>query len=684
MDNNLFNKGNCNVASSKATSICYSKAENFISKLKAAKNNCDATDPCYISFDGLSLPSALAQDPGPSYDSEEISSAEVTVYCYKADDTNASKFETNYNGKLHLSDSGVSKVTLPAGSYKSIIYFINKTEAEKEAEKAEVQSKLNDIAKEVALSSLVCYTGNNELTLTCPATVITGSVTKKTAEANTFINEIELVDDGTGKMEAPTQSVVDDYFNSATIKANAYLLSTLKCLYGNAEQTVTCEGVALSGNGYENTNTIAADYISGIADFSEINPADTEAMAKSISVLETEATVAANTKKGELNTSAKEIASAALSCNYGNDAKTYICGSDGFKTGTYPIYFDNKGIAKRNYVDVAANVFVASTKDEANALAKEFAASSLDNCGYYSNKIEMNCDLGGATSNASLQNYLTAKTALENQVADNTSENYVAAVTKVKAIINAESSTTVEFNYTYSSITDGEGEYITCKINGEDFSVLADAIKSQIAEVIYSSFYPSSIIRIPQTSFNDTTLLGVSIYYDNPNTIFFLYNNNHVIDNVIRVANTKSSIRNSSLNYGDMSSIVVNAYNNQDIVNASALSLALSSISCMYGNKDIALLTCVELQEKTNVCASGLLYPAGSVHEDYNKNGDAIAAETYVADSPNNADSIAITVQKASMICPCSDWGGGGGGTSISVSATSNCTSCGDCAVFKS
>lgn len=321
-----------------------SKVKKIIEEFRALRknNSCDPNpyNPCVLDDTGLVVPDATPEVNIKPDKIVPVGNDEITITCKEAYDDYFSQADTKYYG--FLNDS----VTIGKGTF--ITTLRNPTSSRQES----TQLEMNILAKELALSQIVCGYENNPYELECPsvaqseedqtAIIDLGPLTIGSRTSTIPQGDI-TVNFNSDDLEVTTQgniSIVNNNFNSydTSLKSQLFAraVSGLSCTYGNERYEVSCGSLPDSinkdnlvqnvlgdpqimpiGSFVKNLSTFYGDFfveqnwdLKSYGDTSEI-----ETKLKELAY--------------ELLTSVNEQAMAALqsasTCNYGNTALSISC-----------------------------------------------------------------------------------------------------------------------------------------------------------------------------------------------------------------------------------------------------------------------------------------------------------------------------------------------------------------------
>lgn len=420
-----------------------SKVKKIIEEFRALRknNSCDPNpyNPCVLDDTGLVVPDATPEVNIRSDKIVPVGNDEITITCKEAYDDYFSQADTKYYGFLNNS------VTIGKGTF--ITTLRNPTSSRQES----TQLEMNILAKELALSQIVCGYENNPYELECPSeaqseedqTVIDlepltiGSRTSTIPQGDITVNfnsdDLEVTAQGNIRT---ANNNFNSYDKSLKSQLFARAISGLSCTYGNERYEVSCGSLPDSINQGNLVQNVLGDpqimpigsFVKNLStfygDFFVSQNWDLKSYGDT-SKIETKLKELAYDLVTSVNEQAETALQSASTCNYGNTALSISC-----PMGYEPMIDDdinstidsNIFVISENTSDMIPPPSPVSSGEHSYILNFELSNSSartiynniyeqIDqrksaytsyNCGIYNNTINLYCDK------------LTAQTAAEN------------------------------------------------------------------------------------------------------------------------------------------------------------------------------------------------------------------------------------------------------------------------------
>ena len=320
-----------------------SKVKKIIEEFRALRknNSCDPNpyNPCVLDDTGLVVPDATPEVNIKPDKIVPVGNDEITITCKEAYDDYFSQADTKYYG--FLNDS----VTIGKGTF--ITTLRNPTSSRQES----TQLEMNILAKELALSQLVCGYENIEYSLTCPTeaqskedqTVIDlkpltiGSRESIIPEGDITVNfnsdDLEVTAQG-------NISIVNNNFNSydTSLKSQLFAraVSGLSCTYGNERYEVSCGSLPDSINKDNLVQNVLGDpqimpigsFVKNLSTFYGdffVSQNWNLKLYGDTSEIETKLKELAYELLTSVNQQAMAALQSASTCNYGNTALSISC-----------------------------------------------------------------------------------------------------------------------------------------------------------------------------------------------------------------------------------------------------------------------------------------------------------------------------------------------------------------------
>lgn len=320
-----------------------SKVKKIIEEFRALRknNSCDPNpyNPCVLDDTGLVVPDATPEVNIKPDKIVPVGNDEITITCKEAYDDYFSQADTKYYG--FLNDS----VTIGKGTF--ITTLRNPTSSRQES----TQLEMNILAKELALSQLVCGYENIEYSLTCPTeaqskedqTVIDlkpltiGSRESIIPEGDITVNfnsdDLEVTAQGNIRT---ANNNFNSYDESLKSQLFARAVSGLSCTYGNERYEVSCGSLPDSINKDNLVQNVLGDpqvmpigsFVKNLSTFYGdffVSQNWNLKLYGDTSEIETKLKYLAYKLVTSVNQQAKAALQSASTCNYGNTALSISC-----------------------------------------------------------------------------------------------------------------------------------------------------------------------------------------------------------------------------------------------------------------------------------------------------------------------------------------------------------------------
>lgn len=335
----------CGIDSAISPSSNYprSKVKKIIEEFRALRknNSCDPNpyNPCVLDDTGLVVPDAIPEVNIIPDNIVPVGNDEITITCKEAYADYFSQADTKYYG--FLNDS----VTIGKGTF--ITTLRNPTSSRQES----TQLEMNILAKELALSQLVCGYENIEYSLTCPTeaqskedqTVIDlkpltiGSRESIIPEGDITVNfnsdDLEVTAQGNIRT---ANNNFNSYDESLKSQLFARAVSGLSCTYGNERYEVSCGSLPDSINKDNLVQNVLGDpqvmpigsFVKNLSTFYGdffVSQNWNLKLYGDTSEIETKLKYLAYKLVTSVNQQAKAALQSASTCNYGNTALSISC-----------------------------------------------------------------------------------------------------------------------------------------------------------------------------------------------------------------------------------------------------------------------------------------------------------------------------------------------------------------------
>lgn len=438
----------CGIDSAISPSSNYprSKVKKIIEEFRALRknNSCDPNpyNPCVLDDTGLVVPDATPEVNIKPDKIVPVGNDEITITCKEAYADYFSQADTKYYG--FLNDS----VTIGKGTF--ITTLRNPTSSRQES----TQLEMNILAKELALSQIVCGYENNPYELECPS--VAQSEEDQTSidlkpltigSRESIIPEGDItVNFNSDDLEVTTQGNIrtaNNNFNSydKSLKSQLFAraVSGLSCTYGNERYEVSCGSLPDSINQGNLVQNVLGDpqimpigsFVKNLSTFYGAFFVEQNWDLKSYgdtSEIETKLKNLAYDLLTSVNQQAKAALQSASTCNYGNTALSISC-----PTGYESMIDDdiNSTIDENIFVvsEPTSNMELTSTVDSGShaynlnfdlkysnaTLIYNSISGQVENrkdsytsynCGIYNNTVTVYCDR--ATAEAASDNAVDA------------------------------------------------------------------------------------------------------------------------------------------------------------------------------------------------------------------------------------------------------------------------------------
>lgn len=321
-----------------------SKVKKIIEEFRALRknNSCDPNpyNPCVLDDTGLVVPDATPEVNIKPDKIVPVGNDEITITCKEAYADYFSQADTKYYG--FLNDS----VTIGKGTF--ITTLRNPTSSRQES----TQLEMNILAKELALSQIVCGYENNPYELECPSVA-------QSEEDQTAIIDLEPLTIGSRKSIIPEGDITVNFnsddlevtaqgnirtannnFNSydKSLKSQLFAraVSGLSCTYGNERYEVSCGSLPDSINKDNLVQNVLGDpqimpigsFVKNLStfygDFFVSQNWDLKLYGDT-SKIETKLKELAYELLTSVNEQAMTALQSASTCNYGNTALSISC-----------------------------------------------------------------------------------------------------------------------------------------------------------------------------------------------------------------------------------------------------------------------------------------------------------------------------------------------------------------------
>lgn len=409
-----------------------SKVKKIIEEFRALRknNSCDPNpyNPCVLDDTGLVVPDATPEVNIKPDKIVPVGNDEITITCKEAYADYFSQADTKYYG--FLNDS----VTIGKGTF--ITTLRNPTSSRQES----TQLEMNILAKELALSQIVCGYENNLYELECPSVaqseedqtsidlkpLTIGSRTSTIPQGDITVNF------NSDDLEVTTQGnirIANDNFKSydKSLKSQLFAraVSGLSCTYGNERYEVYCGSLPDSINKDNLVQNVLGDpqimpigsFVKNLSTFYGAFFVEQNWDLKSYgdtSEIETKLKELAYNLLDSVNQQAKTALQSASTCNYGNTALSISC-----PTGYESMIDDdinstidsNIFVVSENTSDMTLSSQVSSgehsyilnfdlSESSAQAIFNDIydqidqrkSAYTSYNCGIYNNTVTVYCD----------------------------------------------------------------------------------------------------------------------------------------------------------------------------------------------------------------------------------------------------------------------------------------------------
>lgn len=320
-----------------------SKVKKIIEEFRALRknNSCDPNpyNPCVLDDTGLVVPDATPEVNIKPDKIVPVGNDEITITCKEAYADYFSQADTKYYG--FLNDS----VTIGKGTF--ITTLRNPTSSRQES----TQLEMNILAKELALSQIVCGYENNPYELECPS--VAQSEEDQTSidlkpltigSRKSIIPEGDItVNFNSDDLEVTAQGNIrtaNDNFKSydKSLKSQLFAraVSGLSCTYGNERYEVSCGSLPDSINQGNLVQNVLGDpqimpigsFVKNLSTFYGAFFVEQNWDLKSYgdtSTIETKLKELAYDLVTSVNEQAKTALQSASTCNYGNTALSISC-----------------------------------------------------------------------------------------------------------------------------------------------------------------------------------------------------------------------------------------------------------------------------------------------------------------------------------------------------------------------
>lgn len=668
---NPASEAGCEVPPLETAGLCYPKSEVTIRTYRKLRNNdlCNPTptDPCVMGTDGLVLPEAELIDRISPQDYKQLTNQPVTVSCetlYAKDDIY--RQYGNYNKEGF---TGGSTVTIEAGTY---IQYVP-TSILKDDEDA-ILEQLNALAYAQGVLQANCYLVNAQYTVHCPVVVQHEQLSEPdriTVEAGAF---------------SVYKNTDDDTWLNAYEQLNTSVYSAavtqLTCTYGNAQQIRRCRyafyqdpasklyyigGFSAGNTGIPYTELNRQDFDIRYA----LDTASNQLIpgyyrtAGAAFTPYTLVSLAGFTKIDNPETLTDDTGRLLTSI----DKYAYVDNNSNPVTVLKNTYTSKLTKSSQDFLDSGKSIYLyleekaKEAAESADALALSLAISSHI-CMWYNPEYTASCPEGyflDMTDDAS------SSTVIMEAGRFLSYESYYDAAVQAKTTADAMLTGCKLQNVQVKFFCD----YTTALEDAINSGDLAD--ESEADEDHY--FYQASSAAL--TGGVDTHGSPIYIYV------------NHFTDctdNCLAVENYSRSSYTVDAGLYTTTSTDDTATNVQRRLNAQAIAIAKSSLSCVYGNTRSPGFTCSD-----TVTRFGVTIPAVCAKIDYTTcrstggglmpcayaiDAPDVEQNSFTAETPEKANSLALAFQQASIVCLRCDLVGGGGGGSLSTNTTTSCSSC--------
>lgn len=335
----------CGIDSAISPSSNYprSKVKKIIEEFRALRknNSCDPNpyNPCVLDDTGLVVPDATPEVNIKPDKIVPVGNDEITITCKEAYADYFSQADTKYYG--FLNDS----VTIGKGTF--ITTLRNPTSSRQES----TQLEMNILAKELALSQIVCGYENNPYELECPSvaqseedqTVIDLKPLTIGSRTSTIPQGDITVNFNSDDLEVTTQGNISiainnfkSYDSSLKSQLFARAVSGLSCTYGNERYEVSCGSLPDSINQGNLVQNVLGDpqimpigsFVKNLSTFYGAFFVEQNWDLNSYgdtSKIETRLKELAYDLVTSVNEQAKTALQSASTCNYGNTALSISC-----------------------------------------------------------------------------------------------------------------------------------------------------------------------------------------------------------------------------------------------------------------------------------------------------------------------------------------------------------------------
>lgn len=320
-----------------------SKVKKIIEEFRALRknNSCDPNpyNPCVLDDTGLVVPDATPEVNIKPDKIVPVGNDEITITCKEAYADYLDQADTEYYG--FLNDS----VTIGKGTF--ITTLRNPTSSRQES----TQLEMNILAKELALSQLVCGYENNGYSLECPSeaqseedqtsidlkplTIGSRESTIPPGDITVNFNSDDLEVTAQGNIRTANDNF-KSYDKSLKSQLFARAVSGLSCTYGNERYEVSCGSLPESINQGNLVQNVLGDpqimpigsFVKNLSTFYGAFFVEQNWDLKSYgdtSTIETKLKELAYYLLTSVNDQAKAALQSASTCNYGNTALSISC-----------------------------------------------------------------------------------------------------------------------------------------------------------------------------------------------------------------------------------------------------------------------------------------------------------------------------------------------------------------------